>query len=116
MLKRDYEKAKDAIEQLKESAEETCREEIESAENKLDAAKETVEEETVKTAGKIAQKIFCMAFKLFSMLPGGKDTAWAITAMFVNMGRIAEGEVKANWVGIVSLLATFAIGFIAGRI
>ena len=53
MLKDDYEKAKAAIESLKESAGETCKEEIDEAEKKLEAAKENAEEETVKTAGKV---------------------------------------------------------------
>ena len=116
MLKDDYEKAKAAIKALKESAGETYKEEIDEAEKKLEAAKENAEEETVKTAGKVVQKLFGAAFKILSTLPGGERTAWGVISMFLNMGSIAEGVVRVNWIGIISLAVAFAAGLVVGKI
>ena len=65
---------------------------------------------------KATQKIFSIAFDAASKLPGGKTTAWGVMALFLNIGRIAEGDISINWIGISALSISFVAGMIAGMI
>lgn len=86
-------KAKAAIKALKESAGETCKEEIDEAEKKLEAAKEKCGGRNRKNSRKGSSEVlFGAAFKILSALPGGENTAWGVISMFFNMGELPKAK------------------------